>query len=97
VQWEAPWNGGRGHHGQVFSALLAGGGFKGGQVVGSSDAHGEAVADRPVHPSDLIASMYQKLGIAPDAQLPHPEGLPTPAYPPPPQSPKTLGPLHEIM
>ena len=38
VQWEAPWNGGRGHYGKVFSAVLAGGGFKGGQVVGASDA-----------------------------------------------------------
>lgn len=97
VQWEAPWNGGRGHHGKVFSALVAGGGFKGGQVVGASDAHGEEVADRPVHPSDLIGSLYQQLGIAADAQLPHPEGLPTPAYPPPPESPKTRGLLSEIL
>jgi hypothetical protein len=36
VQWEAPWNGGRGHWGAVFSALVAGGGFKGGRVVGAS-------------------------------------------------------------
>ena len=34
VQWEPPWNGGRGHYGKVFSALVAGGGFKGGHVVG---------------------------------------------------------------
>jgi len=40
VQWEAPWNGGRGHWGQAFSALVAGGGFKGGQVVGATDAKG---------------------------------------------------------
>lgn len=97
VQWEAPWNGGRGHHGKVFSALLAGGGFKGGQVVGASDARGEDVAYRPVHPSDLIGSMYEQLGIAPDAQLPHPEGLPTAAYPPVPETPKTAGRLGEIM
>jgi uncharacterized protein (DUF1501 family) len=73
VQWEAPWNGGRGHFGAVFSALVAGGGFKGGRVVGSSDKKGEAVKDRPVYPWDLIASMYELLGIDPDARLPHPQ------------------------
>ena len=63
VQWEAPWNGGRGHYGKVFSAVVAGGGFKGGQVVGASDARGEEVKDRPVYPVDLIGSMYELLGI----------------------------------
>ncbi|RPI21872.1 MAG: DUF1501 domain-containing protein, partial [Acidobacteria bacterium] len=52
VQWEAPWNGGRGHWGNCFSAVVAGGGFKGGRVVGASDARGEAVKDRPAHPRD---------------------------------------------
>jgi hypothetical protein len=75
VQWEAPWNGGRGHWGQVFCALLAGGGFKGGHVVGASDAKGENVKDRPVSPTDLIGSIYERLGIDPQAALPHPEGL----------------------
>jgi hypothetical protein len=75
VQWEAPWNGGRGHHGQVFSAVVAGGGFKGGHVVGASDARGESVRDRPVAPSDLIASIYELVGIETDARLPHPQGL----------------------
>ena len=76
VQWEAPWNGGRGHHGQVFSALVAGGGFQGGHVVGASDARGEEVKDRPVHPVDLIGTMYDLLGIDTEAKLPHPLGLP---------------------
>jgi uncharacterized protein (DUF1501 family) len=75
VQWEPPWNGGRGHWGQVFSAVVAGGGFKGGQVVGASDAKGEAVARRPVYPRDLIASIYELLGIDPDGKLPNPQGL----------------------
>jgi uncharacterized protein (DUF1501 family) len=75
IMWEAPWNGGRGHWGPVFCAVLAGGGFKGGQVVGSSDAKGEAVKERPVYPCDLLGSMYELLGIDPDAKLPHPEGL----------------------
>ena len=75
IQWEAPWNGGRGHYGQVFSAVVAGGGFKGGRVVGSSDAKGEQVRDRPVHPADLIASIYELLGIDPDGKLPNAQGL----------------------
>lgn len=74
VQWEAPWNGGRGHYGNVFSVLVAGGGFQGGQVVGSSTARGEEVQDRPVYPVDLIGSMYQLLGIDTQAKLPHPQG-----------------------
>jgi hypothetical protein len=74
VMWEAPWNGGRGHWGAVFSALLAGGGFKGAQVIGSSDAHGEEVKDRPVKPADLLAGIYSQLGIPGDAKLPHPTG-----------------------
>jgi hypothetical protein len=74
VQWEAPWNGGRGHFGKVFSVLVAGGGFKGGQVVGASNDKGEEVKDRPVYPVDLIGSMYELLGIDANAKLPHPQG-----------------------
>jgi hypothetical protein len=70
IQWEAPWNGGRGHFGNVFSVLVAGGGFRGGQVVGASDAKGEAVASRPVYPWDLIGSMYELLGIDPNSPFP---------------------------
>jgi hypothetical protein len=70
---EAPWFGGRHHWGQVFTALVAGGGFKGGSVVGSSDARGEAVRDRPVYPWDLSASAYKLLGIDPHGKLPHPQ------------------------
>jgi uncharacterized protein (DUF1501 family) len=75
IQWEAPWNGGRGHWGNVFSAVVAGGGFKGGRVVGSSDAKGEEVKDRPVYPCDLISSIDELLGIDPDGKLPNPQGL----------------------
>ena len=72
VDWKSPWNGGRHHYGHVFSSVVAGGGFKGGQVVGSSDAKGEYVKDRPVYPCDLIGTMYELLGIDPEAGLPHP-------------------------
>ena len=94
VMWEAPWNGGRGHWGGVFSALIAGGGFKGGHAVGSSDAHGEEVKDRPVYPIDLLGSMYQQLGIDTEAKLPHPLGLSTKVIDP---DQKSGGRLKEIL
>jgi len=75
VQWEAPWNGGRSHFGRVFSAVVAGGGFQGGHVVGASDDKASEVKDRPVFPQDLIGTMYQLLGIDPDGPLPNTRGL----------------------
>ncbi len=74
IDWDAPWNGGRGHYGKAFSALIAGGGFKGGSVVGKTDDKGETVVERPIYPWDLTGSMYQLLGIDPNAKLPHPQG-----------------------
>ena len=97
VQWEAPWNGGRGHYGKVFSTVVAGGGFKGGRVVGASDAKGEEVKQRPVYPVDLIASMYELLGIDPDAKLPHPQGLTVRITPSAADGVETGGRLKEIM
>jgi hypothetical protein len=58
----------------VFSAVVAGGGFKGGRIVGASDARGETVKERPVYPWDLAASMYKLLGINYTDRLPHPQG-----------------------
>ncbi len=75
IQWNAPWNGGRSHYGKCFSHVIAGGGFQGGQVIGASNEKGMEVVDRPVYPWDLIGSMYEQLGIDPNAQLPHPQGL----------------------
>jgi len=97
VQWEPPWSGGRGHYGPVFSAVVAGGGFKGGHVVGSSDAKGQEVKDRPVYPVDLIASMYELLGIDPDGKLPHPLGLPVRVTPSAADGVSMGGRLKEIM
>lgn len=97
VQNEAPWNGGRGHWGQVFSAVVAGGGFKGGRVVGASDARGEEVKERPVYPVDLIASMYDLLGIDGNAKLPNPEGLDLRVLPTAAEGVSTGGRLKEIM
>jgi len=75
VQWQPPWNGGRSHYGKCFSAVLAGGGFKGGRVVGKSSEKATDVAERPVYPVDLIGSIYERLGIDPDGTLPNPRGL----------------------
>ena len=97
VMWEAPWNGGRGHWGQVFSAVVAGGGFRGGQVVGASDARGEEVKSRPVHPVDLIGSMYRLLGIDPDAKLPHPLGETARVLPGESEGVKSAGILKELL
>jgi uncharacterized protein (DUF1501 family) len=97
IQWEPPWSGGRGHHGKVFSALVAGGGFKGGRVVGASDARGEEVKQRPVYPCDLLASMYELLGIDPAAKLPHPQGLDVRVSPTAQESVESGGRLKEIM
>jgi uncharacterized protein (DUF1501 family) len=68
---------GRGHWGNVFSNLIAGGGLKGGQVVGKSDKHGGEVDERPIHPRDIIASIYELMGIALNTPLPNPVGLQT--------------------
>jgi len=74
IQMESPWNGGRSHYGKAFSHLVAGGDFQGGQVVGATDGRGENVIERKIYPWDLIASMYEQLGIDPFGTLPHPEG-----------------------
>jgi len=97
IQWEPPWSGGRGHYGKVFSTVVAGGGFKGGRVVGASDDKGEEVKERPVYPVDLIASMYELLGIDPDAKLPNPQGLDVRVTPTAAEGVKTGGRLKEIM
>ena len=75
VMWDPPWNGGRGHFGQCFSVLVAGGGFKGGHVVGKSNSTGTEVIERPVNPEDLIGSIYELMGIDPDRKLPNSKGL----------------------
>ncbi len=82
VLWDSPWNGGRGHHGACFSSVVAGGGFRGGHVVGASDAKGMEVDDRPVSPRDLLTSIYELMGIAPDAALPNSRGVDARVLPP---------------
>jgi len=97
ILWESPWNGGRNHFGACFSAVVAGGGFKGGHVVGASDAKGETVKDRPVYPHDLIGSMYELLGIDPDGPLPNSKGMDLTILPTVRDGVKSGGRLKEIM
>ncbi|GAB6167272.1 DUF1501 domain-containing protein [Thermostilla marina] len=96
VLWDPPWNGGRGHWGHVFSVLVAGGGFRGGQVVGASDEKGMQVKDRPVYPADLIGTIYDLLGIPADTVLPNPEGEKITLVPSAAEGVKTAGKLTEI-
>jgi len=96
VQWEEPWNGGRSHFGSCFSVVVAGGGFAGGHVIGTSDAHAETVEDRPVEPQDLLSSICLQLGIDPDAKLPNWRDLDVTVQPPSKEG-RGVGRLKEIM
>jgi hypothetical protein len=62
-------DGGRDHYGNVFSALLAGGGIRGGQVYGASDATAAFPAENPVTPGDFAATLYHCLGVPPAAEI----------------------------
>ena len=97
VDWQPPWNGGRNHHGEVFTMLVAGGGFKGGHVVGASDAKAEEVKERPVYPVDLLGSIYALGGIDAGARLAHPMGAEAYVLPSPSEGVKSAGLLKEIM
>jgi hypothetical protein len=59
---------GRDHWPNSFSAVLAGGGIKGGQVVGDTGPGGESITDRPVTVPEFLATIYQALGIDPMKQ-----------------------------
>ncbi|HAA60708.1 MAG TPA: DUF1501 domain-containing protein [Planctomycetaceae bacterium] len=54
---------GRDHWPHAFTAILAGGGVRGGQVYGSTTRNGGHIADKPVTPADLHATIYHHLGI----------------------------------
>jgi len=67
---------GRDHYGNVFSAMLAGGGIRGGQVYGASDKNGAFPADNPVSAGAFAATLYHCLGVAPDSVIPDRLGRP---------------------
>jgi hypothetical protein len=59
---------GRDHWPHAFTAIVAGGGVRGGQVYGSTTANGGYVAERPVSPADLSATILSHLGIDPSLE-----------------------------
>lgn len=73
--------GGRDHWARAYSAIFAGGGIATGNVVGATDKQAGDVADRPVGPKDLLATMYHLLGIDPHTRIPDRNGRPVPLLP----------------
>jgi uncharacterized protein (DUF1501 family) len=67
---------GRDHYPRAFNVLLAGGGIRGGQVIGSTDESGTDVADRPVGPTDLLQTFCKSLQIDPSFENIAPNGRP---------------------
>lgn len=70
--------GGRDHWPQCFTVYFAGGGVRGGQVVGASDPIGGVPDDRPVQPGDVAATIFHSLGLNLESHLPGPAGRPFP-------------------
>ena len=69
-------NAGRDHWPRAGSVCLAGGGVRGGQVIGATDAYGEGPIDVPVRPEDLAQSILRLLGVDPAGELVTPGGRP---------------------
>ena len=67
---------GRDHYPRAMFSLLAGGGIRGGQVVGESDANGEGPKDKPITPDDIAATFFTALGINPKKEYHTPSGRP---------------------
>lgn len=67
---------GRGHWTNVMSMLVAGGGYRHGQVIGATDPRGGEIKERRVGPADLAATVFRHLGIPLDATWTNPQGRP---------------------
>ena len=61
--------GGRGHHGKAFSIVLAGGGLKTGQALGTTDELGRLPVERPLSVADMHATIHAAIGIDPAEEL----------------------------
>jgi hypothetical protein len=72
---------GRDHYPNVFSASLLGGKVQGGRVVGSSDSHGAFPKDNPKTPQDVLATIYDHLGVDTQRHYLTPAGRPMPVLP----------------
>jgi hypothetical protein len=71
-------NAGRDHWAPLSTLALSGGGLKMGQVVGESTAKAEVPKTTPIGPQDLMATVFQVLGVPQDLQFKDPTGRPTP-------------------
>lgn len=69
---------GRDHWGDAISVMLAGGGLKGGVVVGSTNDKAEHPIDRPLKPADILATIYRVMGIDTTTAFNDYAGRPTP-------------------
>lgn len=69
---------GRDHWLNCMSILLAGGGLKHGQVIGSTDSRGYDIKDRPVRPQDLAATIFKYMGIDLSSHWVNSQGRPVP-------------------
>ncbi len=69
---------GRDHWGEAFSVMMAGGGLRGGQIVGATNARGEHPVERPLVPGDVLATVYHVMGIDPEQTFPDHAGRPIP-------------------
>jgi uncharacterized protein (DUF1501 family) len=72
---------GRNHWQEVMSLLMAGGGLRHGQVIGSTEADGGHIANRPVTPADMAATIYRHLGVPLDSVYQDAQGQPFPILP----------------
>ncbi len=70
--------GGRDHWPQCWTVYFAGGGVKGGRVVGKSDDIGAYPVERPVKPPEIVATIYKSLGLDLETHLPGPQARPFP-------------------
>ncbi len=70
--------GGRDHWPSCWTVKFAGGGVKGGRVVGKSDEIGGYPAERPVRPNEVVATIYKSLGLDLETHLPGPNSRPFP-------------------
>jgi len=70
---------GRDHWGNAMFCLMAGGGIKGGRIVGSTNAKGEVPKDRPLEPCDIHATLYHVLGVDQNTNFLNHAGRPVPA------------------
>jgi uncharacterized protein (DUF1501 family) len=70
--------GGRDHWPQCWTSYFAGGGVKGGRVIGKSDEIGGYPAERPVTSSEVVATIFHSLGLNLETHLPGPQGRPFP-------------------